>query len=535
MLEVFTTSKYDNKIAVINGEKSYTFFDLKGLIAKRMQQLREVKDNVVIIGGDNFSFIINFFASIFTNKTIYLVTDKNRLNELDFEYYLLGNINENTTATFIAPQINPNDIVIKFFTSGSSGRAKTINKSLFNLIEEGCDLCEEFKIKDDLRVISTTTMAHLFGMTFHLMFSLCNGFIIDTTPISYPENVNMENTILVSTPAFLSTKVKHKLDFEIPPEYIISAGSKLDENVFEELEKKSNIIEIYGSTETGVIAYKTKHDENFCVFSNVNIKVNEENVEIQSNYTYGGKTVINDKLELDGKSLTIKSRTDRLFKIYDKRVSAEELEEKLNSHDYVESSYIINHDNKLACLCVLTEKGKEFLLEHNIYPLTKELKLFMLSFSEVIPQKWKFIDKIPMNKMGKIDKKLIEHIFNVNISLPVILERKQENESITYKIFMYKSCNFFNGHFPEYKLVPGVLQLYLAKEFANIHFGLNLGEGQYKRIKFCNIIPPDSILNLKLKKTEKQVCYEFYSDEQRFSSGAFDIYNIFNGEENVLV
>ena len=121
--------------------------------------------------------------------------------------------------------------------------------------------------------------------------------------------------------------------------------------------------------------------------------------------------------------------------------------------------------------------------------------------------------------MGKINKGLIEHIFNVNLSLPVILDRTEKENEIVYTMFIYKNCNFFKGHFPEQQLVPGVFQIYFAKKLASTHFQLNLNKGQYKRIKFSNIILPDSVVKLKLTKLNNQVTYEYYNDEQKFSSG----------------
>ena len=73
------------------------------------------------------------------------------------------------------------------------------------------------------------------------------------------------------------------------------------------------------------------------------------------------------------------------------------------------------------------------------------------------------------------------------------------------------------------------MQLYLAKEFANAHFNLSLGEGQWKRIKFSNIIEPDSIIDLKLECNDKQVTYEFYTDKKKYASGVFLCENIFKG------
>lgn len=169
------------------------------------------------------------------------------------------------------------------------------------------------------------------------------------------------------------------------------------------------------------------------------------------------------------------------------------------------------------------------MLKNNITNLTKKLKQHLNKYSQIIPQKWKYIDELPMTKSGKINKDLITRLFDLNLSLPVILNRHFSESSAIYKIFFYRQCNFFKGHFDEFKIVPGVVQLYIAKELANIHFNLSLGQGQIKRIKFSNIIKQDSIVNLKLERDEKQVSYEFYSDTEKYASGTFLCENIFKG------
>ena len=69
MLKIFTTSEYDNKIAVLNSDRAYTFGELKRKIAFQAVKLKN-KDNIILLGGDNFSFIIMFWASIFSGKNI---------------------------------------------------------------------------------------------------------------------------------------------------------------------------------------------------------------------------------------------------------------------------------------------------------------------------------------------------------------------------------------------------------------------------------------------------------------------------------
>ena len=250
-------------------------------------------------------------------------------------------------------------------------------------------------------------------------------------------------------------------------------------------------------------------------------------MEITSPYVFEDTVKINDKVEINGRNIIIKNRTDRVLKIYDKRISAEELEIWLFKNDFVNESYIIKHGEKLACLCALTKKGQDFLIKNGMFKLKTVLKKHLKKHSEIIPQRWKFIDELPRVQTGKINKSLIEHIFDFTLSLPVVLDRKEEANKIEYDIFFYNSCNFFQGHFPDYKILPGVVQIYIAKEFANARFNLNLGEGQWKKIKFSNIIVPDKIIKLGLEKDEKQVMYKFFDEEKVYSSGVFMIDNVF--------
>ena len=535
MIDVFTTSKYDNKIAVTNGEQNFTFAELKKLIIAEANYLKDKKDNLVILNHDNFDFIIQFFAALICSKNIFLVTDKNKLNSLKFDYDLLeGYIKEplKTTQAKIDIDIDIFKPLINFYTSGSSSEPKVITKSLHNLICEAKDLGIELNLNDkSLTVMSTTTMCHRFGLTFHLIIPIIYGLIINTQNVSYPENIDKENIVLISTPTFLSAIPKFKIPFKINPQYIISAGSKLHNDVFKFLEQKSKVIDIYGSTETGVIAFRNNYNEDFKILNNVKLDVHENYIEVFSDYIFKKKDIINDCVELkNNQYIKFKNRTDRIFKIYEKRINADELSEDLKTNKFVKDCFITKNNEKLVCLCALSEDGKNYLLKNDISKLIKSLKIYLYQYSEIIPQKWKFIDELPMMQAGKINKKLIEHLFNINLSLPIILDRTIEEDSITYKVFFYHQCNFFKGHFPDFKLVPGVLQLYLAKELTNMHYNLSFGQGQWKRIKFSNIIKPDSIVNLKLEYSKTHVTYEYFDEAKKYASGVFLCENIFKGE-----
>ena len=84
-----------------------------------------------------------------------------------------------------------------------------------------------------------------------------------------------------------------------------------------------------------------------------------------------------------------------------------------------------------------------------------------------------------------------------------------------------KNSNFFEGHFPQMPILPGVVQLFFAKEFIKDVFHLDFVSQKVKKVKFSSIIRPDMKVRLTLCKTDKSVDYKFTKDEVIFSSGTF--------------
>ena len=91
---IFYSRKYDDKVAVVDGEKSYTYKQLKEIISTQIEFLKDKSDNIIIFGDNNFNFIIQFFASIFCNKNIFLFADKKMLSNFENDYYLAEKITE---------------------------------------------------------------------------------------------------------------------------------------------------------------------------------------------------------------------------------------------------------------------------------------------------------------------------------------------------------------------------------------------------------------------------------------------------------
>ena len=521
-LEYFYSEKYNDKILLKKLGKDYSVADIKTLVRYKMDFIKNIQQNAIGLDAEDcFEFIINFLACVFSNKKILLNYDC----KIDEDVFFLSNqIGKNLVPI---QQINPNAVMITFYTSGSSGDKKPVIKTLKNLIKEGLDLADEFDEIKDKEFVSTTTLNHLFGMTFHLMLPLNSGGIINTDRINYPENINTENLVLVSSPSFLDKMAKYLEIPRLKPNTIITAGAKLKKETFDyALGISKNVIEIYGSTETGVIAFRKKTEDNLKLFKNVQVIIQEERVEVSTPYSYCQNNLINDNIEIiAGREMTVLGRTDRVLKILEKRISAEEIEQALLKNEFVQDVYCLKHSEKLACLVALNKQGNDFVISSGISELKKVLKTFLADKFEIIPQKWKFIDEIPKNLNGKIDKEKIENIFNLNLSFPLILSRKYGENFAIVDLYFYRHCNFFKGHFENYPILPGVVQLFFAGYFAKDAFGVNCSSGQFRRIKFSNLIRPDKIVTLKLEYNNRGVSYSYYDDVNTYSSGQLPIRN----------
>lgn len=80
---------------------------------------------------------------------------------------------------------------------------------------------------------------------------------------------------------------------------------------------------------------------------------------------------------------------------------------------------------------------------------------------------------------------------------------KSENK-VALEFMIPASSDFFDGHFPEFKLLPAVAQFEVITRFSRKYFGTQRYIPNIKRIKFSAPILPDSKIRLDLElKLEK--------------------------------
>lgn len=111
-----------------------------------------------------------------------------------------------------------------------------------------------------------------------------------------------------------------------------------------------------------------------------------------------------------------------------------------------------------------------------------------------------------------------------SIDNEIVVDRS--NASVTLELFIGKESDFFDGHFPQFKLIPAVGQFELISRFSKKYFGVSRSVSSIKRMKFSSPILPDSKLLMKLEhdSIKNLISFKMWSssDESRvYSSGTF--------------
>lgn len=105
-----------------------------------------------------------------------------------------------------------------------------------------------------------------------------------------------------------------------------------------------------------------------------------------------------------------------------------------------------------------------------------------------------------------------------------ILE-KSENKVIL-KVKICAESDYFDGHFPQFKLLPAVAQIDLLVHYAQKYFGLPLSTPSIKRFKFSGKILPDTtvLFNISFDSEKGRVSFEVTdaADGKSYSSGGYE-------------
>ncbi|RDX36981.1 hypothetical protein DZA50_02915 [Kangiella sp. HD9-110m-PIT-SAG07] len=305
---------------------------------------------------------------------------------------------------------------IQFYTSGSSSEPKAINKNIKQLLLEADNLEQLFgQTLQQSKFFATVSHHHIYGLIFRLLWPLLYKHPFSHQILLYPEELiaasqRHDNICLVSSPAFLSRHDNNLASVTLTQ--CFSSGSLLTAQAARLSYKQLKLfpVEVFGSTETGGIGYRTQANNNtaWAKFPGVVLTTNEVGRTTLDSPYIPHTEILDDQIrQVDDHQFELLGRIDRVVKIEEKRVSLDALEKAIQQSELVAEVKVVVLQHKrtfIGAVIALSALGQDFLEQHTKLALNTKLKnqLSQQFESVAIPRKWRYFEHLPYNLQGKL-------------------------------------------------------------------------------------------------------------------------------------
>ena len=452
---------------------------------------------------------------------------------------------------------------LQLFTSGSSGEPQRIDKSLSQLMAEITAQQQQWQaITAGCTVLATVSHQHIYGLLFRLLWPLSSGrpfagkTYVDVAAL-LDDAERLTPALWVASPAQLSRRNDawpwHKAEHL---NGIFSSGGPLAVDDAAAIAALSGHwpLEIYGSTETGGIAWRQQQDGNILWTPLAGVALDTYQsaesqlplLHVRSPWVESGFAT-QDRVAFVGERFELRGRADAIAKIEEKRISLTQVEQLLSASPLVASAKVLalpknaeRSRDLLGALVVPTRAGALELNQHGKSALMRKLRAWLAPDLDgvALPRSWRFVREIPVNQQGKSPRELLMQAFENDheCSVPTAMlpqveateidrdDNRDDNAQPKRARAMLRipaDLPCLPGHFDTAPVVPGVVQIDWA-----VHFGKQLLQipGEFagmENIKFKQLLVPFEQAELELAfDTEKQkLSYRFFWENDEFSSG----------------
>jgi 3-hydroxymyristoyl/3-hydroxydecanoyl-(acyl carrier protein) dehydratase len=109
----------------------------------------------------------------------------------------------------------------------------------------------------------------------------------------------------------------------------------------------------------------------------------------------------------------------------------------------------------------------------------------------------------------------------IKSELPHIVSHQGDNNLYQWRLFVSADLAFFNGHFPQQAVLPGVTQLDWAVKLGCEAFGYSATIATLEVLKFQQLILPDTYVDLVIEHQvqKAKLIFSYRDQDKRFSSG----------------
>lgn len=312
---------------------------------------------------------------------------------------------------------------VKLFTSGSTGAPRVVTKSVANLLDEARAIAAKFDWPAG-PVVAGVPPQHLYGLTFSILLPWVLGNAwVDDMP-RYPGDVlhalqHNNGKTLISVPAQYQATLADGTDLH--GIVCVSAAAPLPGRLARQWQQQhgTDILEIYGSTETGVVGHR-RHTSTgtWRAFPQVKLSVEQGLLKVKSPFVgdeYTGSFLTADRVTLTQQGhFQLLGRADAIVKIAGKRVSLTNIEDNLITCPGVAEAAVIavpatGRIRDLAIWAIVVAKG-----EQSLSPRQLQADLRGKLDGIEIPRRILVVEKLPRTASGKLPGKAVARLFDAH-------------------------------------------------------------------------------------------------------------------------
>lgn len=433
--------------------------------------------------------------------------------------------------------------LLEVFTSGSTGQPEAIGKNIRQLESELNALETVFSTQlNSCQIFSSVSHQHIYGLLFRVLWPLAAGRASYTETVETIEGLNhkvAQPVALVSSPTHLS-RLPGQLDWQNlqqQVQLIFSSGAPLQEqhsNSSHEL-FSADVYEVYGSSETGGVAWRSQHKNGplWQPLPGVDVRCgNNHCLEIRSGHLPDDDWFqSSDRVEFDQQQrFLLKGRVDQIVKVEGKRLSLTAMQQQLENNPLISEARVLIIEGKrseVAVVATLTSAGRQALNENGKRPLTQQLRQDLFAYFErpLLPRRWRFPDDLPRNNQGKVTHADLMELFmsEPKKTLPDVVSQQLTGDEAQLTLNVSSDILYFDGHFEQQPILPGVTQVHWAAHFGKQLLGIQGEFQQLKNIKFMQVLTPGQEVQLSISKimkdAQQSIRFRFNSATETFSSG----------------
>ena len=432
-------------------------------------------------------------------------------------------------------------VPVVVFTSGSTGTSSAVPKPLHCIQNELAALETVFGDGvDGAAILSTVSHQHYYGLLFKILWPLSAGRPFWARQLRLPEEIaaaaaKAGRCALVSSPALLKriggspAALEALLPARASLAAVFSSGGPLpwDAVLRSRAALGQTPIEVYGSSETGGVAWRLRQVETdpWAPLPDVETAIDHDGVlTLRSAHTPTRAWMRMDDLAAAAHGgFHLLGRVDRIVKVEEKRVSLAALETRLAAHPLVAEARVLLLKGARDLLGAVVRLKEPAPLEPaGRRAVSDRLRRHLRDTADLtgLPRRWRFVDGMPTDSMGKTTQAALEGLFvEGELSEPECLYVQAFDQGVELCLFLPDSLRWFKGHFPGHPLLPGVVQLHWAISAAREHLGARGAFQGLRALKFMRPLRPGKMLTLSLLPNAGGFEFRYASEEGRHAGG----------------